>query len=310
MKDNGNIIRKSSLNPRSKQTTQPTRKLQKMLGSPEKKQQHRLSGIIRVGGFILGEIVAQSEIMRGGIVPGEWIAMLGWEKDTNNENRVPDTLWRTLVADRMERGGKPPQWYKRACLHGLVDERVSDSQGNIHPVIHSNRSISELTSKYFKRVESVVWNRRMFELKLDKKLHVRPALRQENENGTNGEHMNGILDERMNPTNGEHGIQTGESEVIQEEPVEKPEVNDAQFATIGDYETEPPEPKYGLAPQGCKVSDVVCILLGCSVPVVLSKDREQRYKVVGEAYVHGMMDGEAVELAQEFNVPFTTFDLI
>ncbi|KAI1360338.1 heterokaryon incompatibility protein-domain-containing protein [Xylaria arbuscula] len=274
MKDNGNIIRKSSLNPRSKQTTQPTRKLQKMLGSPEKKQQHRLSGIIRVGGFILGEIVAQSEIMRGGIVPGEWIAMLGWEKDTNNENRVPDTLWRTLVADRMERGGKPPQWYKRACLHGLVDERVSDSQGNIHPVIHSNRSISELTSKYFKRVESVVWNRRMFELKLDKKLH------------------------------------TGESEVIQEEPVEKPEVNDAQFATIGDYETEPPEPKYGLAPQGCKVSDVVCILLGCSVPVVLSKDREQRYKVVGEAYVHGMMDGEAVELAQEFNVPFTTFDLI
>ncbi|KAI1150673.1 heterokaryon incompatibility protein-domain-containing protein [Nemania diffusa] len=188
--------------------------------SPEARQMHRLSGILRVEGFVLGRVVDQSEVMRGGIVPGEWVAKLGWKKEVNSENRVPDTLWRLLVADRMEKGGKPPQWYKRACLHGLVDERVSDSQGNIHPVTHTNRRISELTSQYFKRVESVVWNRR-----------------------------------------------------------------------------ESPDPIFGLAPQGCNVSDIVCILHGCSVPVILSKHDEKTYKVVGEAYVHGMMDGVAMEMA-------------
>ncbi|KAI8629873.1 heterokaryon incompatibility protein-domain-containing protein [Xylariaceae sp. FL1651] len=224
---------------------------QKVLGPPETRQQHRLSGILCVEGFVLGEIVNQSEVMKGGIVPGEWVAKLGWNKELQNENRVPDTLWRLLVADRMEKGGKPPQWYKRACLHGLVDDKLSDYQGNVHPVTYSNRRISELTSRYFKRVESVVWNRR------------------------------------------EGGLKT-----------------DGTRRDVVDRDEEvPPDPIFGLAPQGSKVSDIVCILLGCSVPVVLSRDRGENrclYKVVGEAYVHGMMDGEAMEMVTEE----MTFELI
>jgi hypothetical protein len=61
----------------------------------------------------------------------------------------------------------------------------------------------------------------------------------------------------------------------------------------------------GLAPMDAKVDDVICILDGCSVPVVLrpcSRDMGTRtdergsfYQFVGECYVHGMMDGEAKE---------------
>ena len=42
--------------------------------------------------------------------------------------------------------------------------------------------------------------------------------------------------------------------------------------------------------------DVVCILLGCSVPVLLrpSTDQKSCYEVVGESYVHGVMEGEAM----------------
>ena len=314
-KGNWTILGSLSSNQRIEQTTHWIRKPQKIPNSPEKKQQHCLSGVLRVQGFILGEVVAQSEVMRGGIVPGEWVAMLGWGKDINNENRVPDTLWRLLVADRMERGGKPPQWYKRACLHGLVDDRVSDSQGNIHPVIHNNRSISELTSKYFKRVESVVWNRRMFALKLDKKLYTLPApehnLGDENEDELGKAPMNGVSGGKVTPNNASHEVLTDENRTIEEEPGENgPEAEDEPPIVMDSYEPEPPEPKYGLAPQGCKVSDIVCILHGCSVPVVLSRSREQRYKVVGEAYVHGMMEGEAMELAEDFRVSPMTFDLI
>ncbi|KAI1108734.1 heterokaryon incompatibility protein-domain-containing protein [Nemania sp. NC0429] len=238
------------------QTKKRTQNSQEAMGSPESKQQHRLSGIISVQGFVLGTVVDQSEVMRGGVIPGEWVTKLGWEKDGSSENRVPDTLWRLLVADRMERGGKPPQWYKRACLHGLVDEIISDSQGNIHSARHTNRKISELTSKYFKRVESVVWNRRVFELKLG-----------------------GSYDEWDSESSSEEGWE--------------PEGAGRKVVARAEYDS--PDPIYGLGPQECRVSDIVCILLGCSVPVILRNGHSpQSYKIVGEAYVHGMMDGEAM----------------
>jgi hypothetical protein len=55
----------------------------------------------------------------------------------------------------------------------------------------------------------------------------------------------------------------------------------------------------GLAPSAAEVGDHICILYGCSVPVVLrptvGTDERVTYQLIGECYVHGMMDGEAVE---------------
>ncbi|KUJ09479.1 uncharacterized protein LY89DRAFT_741186 [Mollisia scopiformis] len=54
----------------------------------------------------------------------------------------------------------------------------------------------------------------------------------------------------------------------------------------------------GLAPMAAQIYDVVCILYGCSVPVLLrpmpSPMNVEYWSVVGECYVHGIMDGEAV----------------
>ncbi|KAF2462620.1 HET-domain-containing protein [Lindgomyces ingoldianus] len=68
----------------------------------------------------------------------------------------------------------------------------------------------------------------------------------------------------------------------------------------------------GLAPAKVKKGDLVCILHGCSVPVILRKyvseslpvkvdqsgwgSRNVEYEWVGECYVHGFMDGEAGRL--------------
>ncbi|RFU27148.1 hypothetical protein B7463_g9190, partial [Scytalidium lignicola] len=60
-----------------------------------------------------------------------------------------------------------------------------------------------------------------------------------------------------------------------------------------DHKQEKRTPTYGLAPAGTRKGDLVCILFGCSVPVVL-RSRDDHFEVVGECYVHGMMDGEAV----------------
>jgi hypothetical protein len=55
-------------------------------------------------------------------------------------------------------------------------------------------------------------------------------------------------------------------------------------------------PHYGLAPSEAKENDIICIFFGCSVPVVLRESKEQpgKYLFIGECYVYGMMDGEAM----------------
>lgn len=93
-----------------------------------------------------------------------------------------------------------------------------------------------------------------------------------------------------------------------------------------------------LAPREAKKGDKVCILYGCSVPVLLRECREERqamitanhdgetnpsasarrtsavearvtYKVIGECYVHGMMDGEAITYQQQKKIEHQHFDL-
>lgn len=52
----------------------------------------------------------------------------------------------------------------------------------------------------------------------------------------------------------------------------------------------------GLCSAGVEKGDLVSILLGCDMPILLRKrDENHHLRVIGEAYVHGIMDGEAVK---------------
>lgn len=57
---------------------------------------------------------------------------------------------------------------------------------------------------------------------------------------------------------------------------------------------------FGLGPKGTKLGDLICILYGCSVPVILRAQKDphglefSHYDIVGECYIYGMMDGEAI----------------
>ncbi|SMR60919.1 unnamed protein product [Zymoseptoria tritici ST99CH_1E4] len=52
----------------------------------------------------------------------------------------------------------------------------------------------------------------------------------------------------------------------------------------------------GIGPAPMQVDDAVCVIRGCGAPMVLRPvmDETDIFTVVGEAYVHGMMDGEAI----------------
>lgn len=55
---------------------------------------------------------------------------------------------------------------------------------------------------------------------------------------------------------------------------------------------------FGLAPTKAEPGGLICILFGCSVPVILRKIifgvDGGCYELVGEAYIHGMMEGQAL----------------
>jgi Heterokaryon incompatibility protein (HET) len=214
------------------------------LQPPDSERAHHLSGVLSVQGFVVGHVQHVSDVMRGGIVPGGWVERLGWGDDgdgADDPNRVPESLWRTLVADRTPRGGHPPPWYKRACLHALHDPSNTDGEGNLHAGTPGHREISEHSAMYLRRVESVVWNRRLF-------------LADMNDADAGAPNGNG----------GSAGLKG---------------------------------PLFGIGPSETDHGHRVCILLGCSVPVVLCEGKRRGLlRIVGEAYVHGIMDGEAMYL--------------
>jgi hypothetical protein len=50
----------------------------------------------------------------------------------------------------------------------------------------------------------------------------------------------------------------------------------------------------GLAPESAEEGDLICILLGGQTPFVL-RQAGDHYTLIGPCYVHGIMDGEAME---------------
>ena len=67
-----------------------------------------------------------------------------------------------------------------------------------------------------------------------------------------------------------------------------------------------------------KKRDLICILFGCSVPIVLRQQKdagtgEEYFQLIGECYIHGIMEGEALELARrrsgDDTIPKREFEL-
>ena len=56
---------------------------------------------------------------------------------------------------------------------------------------------------------------------------------------------------------------------------------------------------YGIGTREMTIGDLIYILYGCSVPVILRRvEGSDEYKLVGECYVHNMMDGQALSLCK------------
>jgi hypothetical protein len=64
----------------------------------------------------------------------------------------------------------------------------------------------------------------------------------------------------------------------------------------------------GRVPMGSVIGDKICILFGGCVPFVLRDTGDGYFKFIGECYIHGIMDGEAIE-GGDLQTPSQDFEI-
>ncbi|KUJ19697.1 uncharacterized protein LY89DRAFT_640877 [Mollisia scopiformis] len=190
----------------------------------------KFDGTLHVKGFKIDTVERATGRVLDGVIPVEGLKFGGWRKHPSTgeyPDRVPDILWRTLVADRDLDGMTAPTWYRRACLECL---QHTNADGDLNTKDFKDLDDTPDTMKTFlNRMQAITWCRRFF--------------------------------------------------------LTKGKENQAHKS----------KPWYGLGPRDLAEGDLICILFGCSVPVVLRKvATTECYNFIGECYVHGMMDGESL----------------
>lgn len=66
---------------------------------------------------------------------------------------------------------------------------------------------------------------------------------------------------------------------------------------------------FGIGPEVSLPGDKVCVFFGGATPFVLWPQKDGTYRLCGECYVHGLMDGEAIEMWERSELEEETFTL-
>jgi len=178
--------------------------------------------VLSARGIHIGTVVILGGECINGNIPSRWMELGLWEE--LDSRPVPQTLWRTIVADRGPDGMPAPGWYKRACEFAF--RRNVSAHIDIEGLL--SHTESSHVREFLRRVRDVCWSRTLVSLRLSKELLVGGC-------------------------------------------------TSSQVITLC-----PPETRTG---------DFICILYGCSVPVVL-RPHSPYFTLVGECFIYGFMEGE------------------
>lgn len=55
------------------------------------------------------------------------------------------------------------------------------------------------------------------------------------------------------------------------------------------------EGRFGWAIDGVREGDLVVVLYGCDYPIIVREDEQKKARIIGDCYIHGLMDGEAMK---------------
>ena len=124
------------------------------------------NGKLTVRGIILGKVRTVSDRISEGVLPRKVIQMGGWQYSQHPNDytvhELPHQLWRSLVANQSDdsQQGQPPSYYRRSCLYALQRENASGDV-NISDLMR-HESTPEVVSDYLRKVQDIVRNRKAF----------------------------------------------------------------------------------------------------------------------------------------------------
>ncbi|KAM7211570.1 Heterokaryon incompatibility protein (HET) domain containing protein [Rhypophila decipiens] len=212
--------------------------------------------ILPMRGFKLARITRTSPRITGGVILRESIQMGGWKGIEHDTVSVPDQIWRTLVADRDQDGQIPPTWYQRACLRCLeIADTFNNGDLNISELLQGN---SELIRQYLTRVRNVTWNRRFFEaISVDPRTGI--SVETETQPSSYRDH-----DDQEHSSKHESVSAYSDSEIDSNNYADDLHPSQEENNSFQDVPY-----LFGLGPPTIRENDLVCILDGCSVPIIL-----------------------------------------
>jgi hypothetical protein len=264
------------------------------------------SGILEVSGFVLGTVWKTSDRMIPEIIPRDVVALAGWKFSHDQAKRefddVPAALWKTLIAGRHLDGESAEFSDQNACLKMLLKR---DRQGDIHlrkllkdpKFIGKNKTLRQ----YIERARVVCWNRRALRVK---RVH---GGREEEQFGIGPETMQRgdlaciifgcstpvILRETSNPPPLGFTLQPFSKDGRSIAP---PTPRDIGGRSPLPQESAPTSAGASIAPSAAtSVAPSVAASVDefASLPSVAGEE-ELFYEVIGECYIDGVMDGQAM----------------
>jgi hypothetical protein len=108
-----------------------------------------------VKGFVLDTVMDVMPSSQGGAIPQEWTEAGGWKDAPDTD--PPDEFWRTLVADRGRDGRNPPVYYSRACRESFLKGGLLSGSVSTTDLINNERC--SVVAQFCRRVQAVIWNR-------------------------------------------------------------------------------------------------------------------------------------------------------
>ncbi|KAI1108244.1 heterokaryon incompatibility protein-domain-containing protein [Nemania sp. NC0429] len=111
-----------------------------------------------VRGFMLDKVHIVRDASQGGNIPKAWLDLAGWEAPYSYD--PPDEFWRTLVADRGRDNDNPPYYYARACKESVHKGGIASNSVDTSGLINHERN--SIVAEYCRRVQAVIWGRRLF----------------------------------------------------------------------------------------------------------------------------------------------------
>ncbi|TGJ63955.1 hypothetical protein EYR41_010038 [Orbilia oligospora] len=216
-----------------------------------------------VKGFKLAKITKVSPKSTGGLILQESLRMGGWSGIENAREgaSVSERIWRTLVANKDARGQVAPTWYQRACFRCLeLADNFNGGDLNVGQLRESHSATDARVTKDAGLSSTTTLNKAS-----ETPCPSTPTL-DVTQNGEKDPPFFTI--EKIYGAEGKASKAEKDSEL------------------------------FGLCPGDAEDTDFVCIIYGCSVPLILRHVSpgpvNARYSIIGEAYVHGKMDGEAI----------------